>query len=439
MVTDFTQNETAYDEEQGGGMTSDTPVWICAFANNQHELTNDITANPAESAFAKAMSIANYRVMLILDVQNKVFTRLWCIYELYLTLILSHEVKNDGLLALYTYHVHWSLVDNGAQVAAVGLIPNDGCTKDSISLETAVRQSNFPIDRLLNALHVSIQNAEASRNEDRKHILNTLVDRKMADLELEPFDEHENYEKLNNVIRGAIASTEAGIVAAHDANSTEYWDVALKAMRYSSTTKMKIDKSRFSPIVLGGETYDDIFSQQFPSKDVVSFFQNLPIVLEKLEIEEYPLERVAMDALLDWLENSSKSFKHLSMRCICIGGTAGGKECGERLAKFLAREDCKLESIQLNSTDLFGSRNVNTWVECLKKSKTSAVVVVLGLSNKFVEDMAKWSVEPKTSISHPDSNIKGSIFWDGTTFPDAILSESQKERIDKTYLNFLIS
>ena len=92
--------------EIGGGMNEDTPVWICAFANNQHDLDSAITPDPADSAFAKAMSMAKFRVNSILDVNNQVSSRLWCIYELYLTLILSKEQRIDCMLSTYTYYEH---------------------------------------------------------------------------------------------------------------------------------------------------------------------------------------------------------------------------------------------------------------------------------------------------------------------------------------------
>ena len=64
-MKDFEENWDPNQNARGGGMTEDTPIWICAFANNQHNLK-------AESAFAKAMKIAEYCVISILDVKNQV-------------------------------------------------------------------------------------------------------------------------------------------------------------------------------------------------------------------------------------------------------------------------------------------------------------------------------------------------------------------------------
>merc|ERR1719487_2171218 len=35
----------------------DAVYWVCAYANNQHKLDSDITADPKDSAFAKAMQM----------------------------------------------------------------------------------------------------------------------------------------------------------------------------------------------------------------------------------------------------------------------------------------------------------------------------------------------------------------------------------------------
>ena len=56
--TDFLNNKSFHDEARGGSMTLETPVWICAFANNQNDLGADIVDDPTETGFAKAMKEA---------------------------------------------------------------------------------------------------------------------------------------------------------------------------------------------------------------------------------------------------------------------------------------------------------------------------------------------------------------------------------------------
>jgi len=80
MFEDFkwNGNDDHYDKK-GGGMTEDTPIWICTFANNQHDLEAVITMDPSESGFAKAMEVTNYRTLSILDKDGDAFKRVWCI------------------------------------------------------------------------------------------------------------------------------------------------------------------------------------------------------------------------------------------------------------------------------------------------------------------------------------------------------------------------
>ena len=68
-------------------MTLDTPIWICAHANNQHRLEDDITVDPRDSGFEKAMKVSRGRTVTILDKDGIVFTRVWCVFKLFMTLV----------------------------------------------------------------------------------------------------------------------------------------------------------------------------------------------------------------------------------------------------------------------------------------------------------------------------------------------------------------
>ncbi|GFH50363.1 hypothetical protein CTEN210_06839 [Chaetoceros tenuissimus] len=433
-------NDSADDfdpDASGGGMTEDTPIWICAFANNQHDLQSEITSNPADSAFAKAMNIANFRVISILDVKNQVYSRLWCMYELYLTLILSKQKGMDGVLAVYTYHEHEFKDFRGKTIhkSVVGFVEG-GPTNYASGYKESL--THFPRERLFKSLSVSIQNAKASREDDRKNILNAVVGRSGNAMELEPLKNHENhemYEELNNNVRGVFASTKACLKFAYDDENKDNWNETLHALKHSVTKSMDFDHLSY-----------------FKAQDVADIFHHLPIGLEELKIEKCPHGRVAMDALLDWLENTSTNLKKLDISYTCIGGEVGGKECGKRLAKFLARDDCKIEELELRQTDLVGSRNVDTWIECLEKNQSLKDVTFIGM-NIYVKRVREL---PNSSIDVPDpdedelditeilhSDVKGKIYWDGTTFPDGTLStgktETLKERVSKSMDSFAIT
>ena len=64
-------------------MDSDTDqrlLWVCAYANNQHDLGSEIPADPKESAFYKAMQLCD-GVVVVLDGKATPFTRVWCCFE----------------------------------------------------------------------------------------------------------------------------------------------------------------------------------------------------------------------------------------------------------------------------------------------------------------------------------------------------------------------
>jgi len=86
LVRDNGRNKSEKDDRRGGGITEDTPIWICAYANNQHRLHESIPDDPKETGFAKAMKVAKGRTITILDKNGVVFTRMWCVYELDMTL-----------------------------------------------------------------------------------------------------------------------------------------------------------------------------------------------------------------------------------------------------------------------------------------------------------------------------------------------------------------
>ena len=54
--------------------------WVCAYANNQHNVEEDISKNPRKSSFYKAMQLCQ-GVLLVLDSQATPFRRIWCCFE----------------------------------------------------------------------------------------------------------------------------------------------------------------------------------------------------------------------------------------------------------------------------------------------------------------------------------------------------------------------
>jgi hypothetical protein len=54
--------------------------WVCAYANNQHHLSQELVDNPRRTSFYRAMK-ACVGVVLVLDGEATPFSRIWCCFE----------------------------------------------------------------------------------------------------------------------------------------------------------------------------------------------------------------------------------------------------------------------------------------------------------------------------------------------------------------------
>ncbi len=74
FVEDFSVNFDNTDDVRGGGMTEDTPIWICIFANNQWNLDEAISIDTKDSTFTLGlMGTCENRVISILDAGGKIY------------------------------------------------------------------------------------------------------------------------------------------------------------------------------------------------------------------------------------------------------------------------------------------------------------------------------------------------------------------------------
>jgi len=214
LIEDFKVNRIdKNDDRRGGGMTEDTPIWICAFANNQHDLQNAIPEDISETGFSKAMEVANYRTLFILDKDGNAFSRIWCLLEIYLTLIQVQENEKgepdwNSLLAVYTAHEHtwYQGTEFAEERKAVGIVQGGATSDSSFANITAFREQHFPMDRIFKAVTVMVETAAASNGADKKHILNVLAGN-IDNLDAEPPKEHPNYAAMNEAVRDAFASS----------------------------------------------------------------------------------------------------------------------------------------------------------------------------------------------------------------------------------------
>jgi len=116
----------------------------------------------------------------ILDAGCEVYTRIWCIFELYKSVIgrdMNHE-----------FDVYTEIDERSTKAVGIthGLVPMD----EGIVYTKKYREAKFPLERILQASDVDVKNVQASVESDRGTI------RSEDD---EVLDNHANYDELNNI------------------------------------------------------------------------------------------------------------------------------------------------------------------------------------------------------------------------------------------------
>ncbi|CAL1129729.1 unnamed protein product, partial [Cladocopium goreaui] len=147
---------------------ADGAYWVCAYANNQHKLEEEICANPRSTSFYRAMQLS-IGVVLILDEKATPFTRIWCCFEESIAV----EERNAGMPLLLDVAATDSA--NEAHVLTDGLAAAEACRMPLLGfLAKSVREAAFPTPLVQKGLEVDIARADASHASDKTAILNSI-------------------------------------------------------------------------------------------------------------------------------------------------------------------------------------------------------------------------------------------------------------------------
>jgi len=183
--------------------------WVCAYANNQHQLGADIAADPQATSFFLAMCRSE-GVLVVLDENSTPFTRVWCAFE-EACATRSEVTQKEMLLDIATSH-SWKdrqSVGHDACILTSGLTPSESlkdqaCTGVGHRLKV-YRESMFPVKYIEKALGINIELAEASQPADRRRILNSIAKRGLDELDEEPLRDHPEYARVNSELKGLFA------------------------------------------------------------------------------------------------------------------------------------------------------------------------------------------------------------------------------------------
>eukprot|EP00434_Breviolum_minutum_P003639 symbB.v1.2.003203.t1/scaffold166.1/size289592/5 len=174
--------------------------WVCAYANNQHNVEEDISKNPRKSSFYKAMQLCQ-GVLLVLDSQATPFRRIWCCFEE--SIAVEERASNSLLL-----DVGATDGDDVAHVLTDGLAGGESRAQPVMALlAKSRREKSFPTELLKEGLAVNIEQASATQAADKTSILNSIAFPRSRTIALNSnySKDHPSYQIVNRALASHFA------------------------------------------------------------------------------------------------------------------------------------------------------------------------------------------------------------------------------------------
>jgi len=386
FVIDFQLNDNDEHDARGGGMSNDTPFWMCAYANNQWELGKDTTKDPKESVFTRAMVVANNRTITILDKEGVVFSRVWCLFELFLTRVDSKKENAEGKSkggewGIYTAHTHtYKTPWRGGREEerqAVGII-SGGSTSDYINPHhciAAAREAAFPYSLIKKSLSIQVESAEASSEADRIHILNSIVGTSTEMIDDEPPTSHDKYVELNDSLRDTFVSS-AGSLRSAAEEGGEGWKEMLTALSKGNM------QGEMTFNFESGEAYDRLTGVQ-----ATELINHLPLYLDELDIFSAQFGSEFVNVLIKRVK-VFHNLNYLNISDIRVGGEEGGQEAGLRFAEMLST-NTTIKGFSLFRTDLITTDNMEKWGDALMQNNTMTELDLSGVKHEIIMRLKK--------------------------------------------------
>jgi len=299
--------------------------WICALAMNQHSKkgasiaisTIDESSLQNPLVTWKAMN-ATEGVISVIDKNCKYYTRVWCLWELFLALERSRSSSsgdgNHHLIDIYAVNKDGCAVGLTAGPVEVDKYRHskdtskssekrtmhyDGkdslifhkhpCNKLEWSELRAVRQCHFDFPVLFPALDIHMESSNASMEEDARRIMNCIVqyntDGNIIDNvrihEAEALTSHSGYSYVNALLKGFVAGKvyRSALESAARKPSGEAEKEQLKKVQAALSA---------SPIEFLCVSFSGC--KAFKIRDALQFFESLPSSLRHLDLDYSFLE-----------------------------------------------------------------------------------------------------------------------------------------------------
>merc|ERR1740124_999731 len=315
--------------------------------------------DPKDYGFTKALRVAHGRIITILDKEAVVFTRIWCVFELFLTLIdvQREEGEDDGVWAVYTaethtranYYYHPNIykgikIEDSRKLEqpreAVGIISGGAtCDRDN-TYRTAGREAHFPFELITQSMEIKVEKGKASVEDDRVHILNSIIG-ETDNLSAPPPTSHNKYDAVNAALKATFASSVGMLQKAlqqNDMTWTKFTGALSEGKKEIKNMELKFDDDGWEGISLVQAT---------------QLIINLPQNIEYLWISGTNFETEFWDALIQRVGGTS-NWKNLTLYKTQEEDL---EKTGVRLAHALSWNTTITELV-LVYTKLLGSSNV---------------------------------------------------------------------------------
>ncbi|CAK9107225.1 unnamed protein product [Durusdinium trenchii] len=185
-------------------LSMSTAFWVCAYANNQHCVADDITSNPRSTSFYRAMQMSQ-GVLLVLDSGGTPFERIWCCFEE--SVAIEHREGNWSRSHLLL-DVGATDAQNHAHVLTDGLAGAESCMIGIVGLyQKSVRERAFPLSLLKKGLEVKIEEAKATEQIDKDRILKSIAfprAKELEDSQSTPTG-HPNFQRVDEALASHFA------------------------------------------------------------------------------------------------------------------------------------------------------------------------------------------------------------------------------------------
>ncbi|CAE7510557.1 atk [Symbiodinium sp. CCMP2592] len=288
-------------------LRGDPAYWVCAYANNQHALGDAIptgrvspcrlvvivmperphSTDPRKSSFYLAMMLCR-GVLLVLDAAATPFQS--CFEE-------AIAVENSAKLFLDVAATSGDM----AHILTDGLAGNEAKLLPLLGLlAKSRREEPFPANLLEHGLGVRIEIAEASREEDKTRILNSIAFPRAGTQALDeaPKEEHDKYGAVNRALRSHFALSSLYACYTRDTDPSNF----LAALR--------VDAARLSvQLSLTG-------CKHFRDAQMRALLAHLPrtLLCLRLDLGHTGLQTIAVDGFCCQLRTLQLRFSGASLR-----------------------------------------------------------------------------------------------------------------------------